>query len=167
MEEAKCEEFCAFTMFLIYVTLSLIFDFVLVVYGALPTALYFSFVQVFQATIVLKMIWSGKEKDAAIAAHIFSLIHVAFAIFYLIAAAPYWLPAVTSAISSVASLLASAVATFAASAGMPVSSAALALSTAYLAAKLHRGDYRGASLALFFTFVFALALLLLTASPSA
>jgi len=133
-------------------------------WSGLSVAPYVSLIHVLLAAVILKLILDGREDDAAFTAFTFSLLYATVIVLYLIAMSWQWL---SQLFEAVASLLASAAATFAANAGVPTSSATLALSVACLVAKLRRKDYQGASLALFFTFVSALALLLLTAPPSA
>jgi len=164
MEEARCEGFCAFTALLIYAVLSLLSVAVLMAWSGLSVAPYVSLVHVLLAAVILKLILDGREDDAALIAFMFSLLCATVIVLYLIAMSWQWL---SQLFETAASLLASAAATFAANAGVPTSSATLALSTAYLAAKLRRKDYQGASLALFFAFASALALLFLAASPPA
>jgi len=109
---------------------------------------------------IAKSILRGNEDDAIMLATAPSSMYLICAGLALFATGKLqWLSAFAQ---SAASLLASATAAFAASAGVPASSAALTLSLAHLVVKLRRGDYGGASLALFFAFISALALLSLT-----
>jgi len=156
----------AVAAFAVYALLSVALDAIILLHlpraedvqDVLDKIIWLMTLQVLVALGIIGSILHYRENSAVMLATAASSIYLMFIITALIAI----LRRLFEPALSAASLLASAIVALVAAASVPALSAALALSLAHLVVKLRRGDYGGASLALFFAFISALALLSLT-----
>jgi len=146
----------ALGMFTAYLSLSLIFDFLMLLRGFSEGIVLLVIPQVMTALLILGAILRGIKKGAADLAAVASLLHLIGILGVLAHAVANWL---YPAIAAFTSWLNSAVLTLLTVHRTVALAIALATSLAAFAVKLYSKEYRAASLMLFIAYIIALALL--------
>ena len=152
----KVTETRALGLFAAYLSLSLIFNFLMLLRGFSEGAALLVVLQVVIALLILHAILQGIEEDAAFLAATFSFVYLIGVVGVLThTVADWWYPAV----ATFASWLSSAALALLTAHRTVALAIALATSLAVFAVKLYSKDYRTASLTLFVAYITALALL--------